>query len=111
MLAVHSPLAAAALTLSLFLPLPPPPPLLLLLLQVTIIATGFSQTFEEQLLSGKGDAKAGQNALQRKQRQQQQATAATTDSEFDDDVAGQQQQQGWKPGRSTEPNFRGRTLL
>jgi hypothetical protein len=72
---------------------------------VTIIATGFSQTFEEQLLSGKGDAKAGQNALQRKQRQQQQqVTAATTESE--DDAAGQQQQQGWKPGRTT-----GRTLL
>jgi hypothetical protein len=84
--------------------------LLVVLLQVTIIATGFSQTFEEQLLSGKGDAKAGQNTLQRKQRQQQQqATAVNTESE--DDVAAQQQQQGWKPGRTNEPNFRGRTLL
>jgi hypothetical protein len=85
--------------------------LMLMLMQVTIIATGFSQTFEEQLLSGKGDAKAGQSTLQRKQRQQQQqATAVTTESE--DDVGGQQQQQqGWKPGRTTEPNFRGRTLL
>eukprot|EP00882_Tetradesmus_deserticola_P005051 GHRQ01005322.1.p1 GENE.GHRQ01005322.1~~GHRQ01005322.1.p1 ORF type:complete len:491 (+),score=221.32 GHRQ01005322.1:194-1666(+) len=77
-------------------------------IRVTIIATGFSQTFEEQLLSGKGDAKAGQNTLQRKQ---QQDAAATRDLEEDGARPQQQQQQGWKSGRSNEPNFRGRTLL
>eukprot|EP00878_Enallax_costatus_P006820 GHUV01007148.1.p1 GENE.GHUV01007148.1~~GHUV01007148.1.p1 ORF type:complete len:470 (+),score=103.36 GHUV01007148.1:308-1717(+) len=71
-------------------------------IRVTIIATGFSQTFEEQLLTGKGEVSAG---IRQKQRQkQQQATAATAAEPV------QQQRSngaGWRPSRQSS----GRTLL
>lgn len=71
-------------------------------IRVTIIATGFSQTFEEQLLSGKGEVSAG---IRQKQRQQQQQAVPAA-------VAEPVQQQrssgaGWRPNRQSS----GRTLL
>lgn len=71
-------------------------------IRVTIIATGFSQTFEEQLLTGKGEVSAGL-----KQRQQQQQQPAATEAA---DSAQQQQRSqgaGWRPQRQGS----GRTLL
>eukprot|EP00879_Flechtneria_rotunda_P028899 GHRR01031134.1.p1 GENE.GHRR01031134.1~~GHRR01031134.1.p1 ORF type:complete len:434 (+),score=165.99 GHRR01031134.1:498-1799(+) len=76
-------------------------------IHVTIIATGFSHTFEEQLLSGKGEAATAVAGAQ--QRQQQQISQLG-------ELEQQQQQwqpmlkQNWRPNRA-EQSFRGRTLL
>jgi cell division protein FtsZ len=65
-------------------------------IHVTIIATGFSQTFEEQLLAGKGTAKQAASSSS--------SRGAAADRWAAEEAAPvQQQQQSWQAGRSSRP--------